>query len=625
MKLAFVQIDKLCVSKLNMRHARKAPDVSDILPTVRARGILQPIIVRPCGSADGETGHHEILAGARRFHAARIIDQESAEQAGHEPAQLPCAILEEGDDAAAIEASLIENSARLDPDEVSRWECFIRLIKEGRRPADIAATFGLPDLAVKRILALGNLLPRIRDLYRREEIDAGTVRHLTLASKTQQKAWLALLDDADAYAPRGFNLKGWLFGGQSIPAKHALFDVSASGLATVADLFGEDSYFADGAAFWAAQNAAIEARRAEYLEAGWADVITVGPDDHFQSWEHEKTSKRKGGRVYLDVRANGEVIVHEGYLSRKEAARLAKAGSAEGEDSAGAKTVRPELTANMQTYVHLHRHAAVRAEMVSFPGVALRLMAAHAIAGSHLWRVMPEPQATRSDAIADSIENCAAETVFDRARVETLEMLGLSAEEPHVTGSSGGSNAMCALFARLLLLPDSAVLAVIAVVMGETLAAGSPVIETLAAEMGVDMQHWWKADDAFFEPLRDREVLLAVLAEVGGSEVAAASKDEKAKTLKTIIRDHLDGVNGRERSEHWVPRWMAFPPSAYTPRGGVETVDAHRHSLIDADEREADPCEDGLEPDEELGNDNALASLGQSMVDAEGGEDHLAA
>jgi len=54
MKLAFVQLDKLCVSKLNMRYARKAPDVSDILPTVRARGVLQPIIVRPCGGAEGE-------------------------------------------------------------------------------------------------------------------------------------------------------------------------------------------------------------------------------------------------------------------------------------------------------------------------------------------------------------------------------------------------------------------------------------------------------------------------------------------------------------------------------------------------------------------------------------------
>src|SRR3546814_17932122 len=73
---------------------------------------------------------------------------------------LPCAILELGDDADAIEASLIENMARLDPDEVTQWASFVRLVKEGRKVEDIAATYGLPDLAVKRVLAPGNLLPR---------------------------------------------------------------------------------------------------------------------------------------------------------------------------------------------------------------------------------------------------------------------------------------------------------------------------------------------------------------------------------------------------------------------------------------------------------------------------------
>src|SRR3546814_2876117 len=72
--------------------------------------------------------------------------------------------------------------------------------------------------------------------------------------------------DLNAYLPTGHQLKAWLFGGQSIPVRHALFDVEASGLATIADLFGEDRYFADADAFWAAQDAAIEARRAAIIE-----------------------------------------------------------------------------------------------------------------------------------------------------------------------------------------------------------------------------------------------------------------------------------------------------------------------------------------------------------------------
>src|SRR3546814_1230577 len=97
--------------------------------------------------------------------------------------------------------------ARLDPDEVTQWESFVRLVKEGRKVEDIAATFGLPDLAVKRVLALGNLLPRIRTMYAKEEIDRATVRHLKLASKSQQKSWLALADDDNADLPTGHQLK----------------------------------------------------------------------------------------------------------------------------------------------------------------------------------------------------------------------------------------------------------------------------------------------------------------------------------------------------------------------------------------------------------------------------------
>src|SRR3546814_2193842 len=86
----------------------------------------------------------------------------------------------------------------------------------------------IPEQGVKRILALGNLLPRVRTLYRDEAINVATVRHLTLASKAQQKAWLALYEDPNAYCPTGHQLKQWLFGGASIKVDHALFDVEAS-------------------------------------------------------------------------------------------------------------------------------------------------------------------------------------------------------------------------------------------------------------------------------------------------------------------------------------------------------------------------------------------------------------
>lgn len=580
MKLDFIPLDALSVSKANMRSGTKDPDIADILPSVRARGILVPLLVR----ANCVEGTFEIVAGRRRYHSAVALKDE-----GTDLGPLPCAILEDGDDAAALEASLIENVARLDPDEVTRWETFTRLVKEGKSPDHIAATFGLAEIQVKRVLALGNLLPRIRDLYRKSDVDAATVRHLTLASKRQQKDWLALYDSEDAYAPVGHNLKSWLFGGASIATDKALFDLASYSGTVVADLFGEGGYFAEAEAFWAAQNAAIEARTSAYLEAGWSDVVIVPPETYFSSWEYEKTPRKKGGKVYVDVRSNGEVTFHEGIISRAEARRK-EAGEGE-----AAKPARPELTSPMNTYIDLHRHSAVRTEVAAHSGVAFRLMVAHVIVGSPLWNVRAEPQLARSEKIAESVETCASEAVFDVRRRAVLALLEFSPDEPRVTGGAGfghGADRLSAIYLKLFSLTDDEVLDVAAVVMGETLAAGSEIVETLGVHLNVDMAQVWQADDCFFELLRDREVLGEVVAEVAGRDVADANAKEKAKGLKAIIRDCLAGANGRTKAERWVPRWMRFAPIAYTNRGGVGTLARYnRVAALFAKSRESAPDE----------------------------------
>src|SRR3546814_7279594 len=79
-------------------------------------------------------------------------------------------------------------------------------------------------------------------------------------------------------------------------------------------------------------------------------------------------------------------------------------------------------------------------------------------------------------------------------------------------------------------LPDPVVMEVAAVVMAETLATGSDLIETLGANLSVDMAHYWTADAAFYECLRDREVATAILAEVGGEAVASANAKEKGRS-----------------------------------------------------------------------------------------------
>lgn len=558
MELKHIDIARLSISPSNIRGGRKQPDLTNILPSVRARGVLVPLIVR----ANGSPGSYEIVAGRRRYHAALAV----AEEGGHIDA-LPCAVMDAGDDAAALEASLIENVARLDPDEVTRWETFTRLVREGRRPEHIAIVFGLTEVQVKRTLALGNLLPRIRTLYRDEKIDAVTVRHLTLASKAQQREWLALLDNPEARVPVGQALKAWLFGGASISTKVALFDLAGFDGETVADLFGEDRYFASAEQFWTAQHAAVAERVEAYRAAGWADVVTLTLGQFFQSWEYEKRSKRKGGKVYIAIGYHGDVTVHEGYVSIREARALARAEAGD----VAEKPDRPEITAAGNDYVDLHRHATVRAKLADAPGVALRVAVAHLIVASPLWSVKVEQQRAGSEAVTESVELSGAEAAFDAKRRDMLALLDFDGDTPTITG--GASEGLTSLFVRLLSLTDAQVMAILAVIMGETLWARSELVDLLGHHLAVDMGLVWQADDALFDLIRDREVLLAMVGEVAGQQVAEANAKETGKVLKRILSDCLRGENGRHLVDGWVPRWLRFPASSYTPRGGVGAAD----------------------------------------------------
>jgi ParB family transcriptional regulator, chromosome partitioning protein len=579
MNIDHIPLDRLSVSKANMRAGKKPPDIADILPSIIKRGVISPVFIRP----NCNPGHFEIVAGKRRYYASL----EAARQ-GKDDVTLPCITLGEGDDADALEISMIENMLRQAPDQVTQWESYTRLVKEGRSVEDIAATFALTELQVKRILALGNLLPRIREAFRAEEIDAPTVKHLTLATKAQQKAWLALFEDKDGYAPRGSQLKAWLFGGASISTSMALFDLADFDGPIVKDMFEEDGYFADADQFWTAQSAEIERRKAAYLEDGWSSVEIIPPGSHFNDWQYERTPKRKGGRVYIQVKAKGEVIFHEGYLTDKEARRRDDESSGTPKQSAPA---RPEITSAMTSYIDLHRHAAVRSALATQPSLALRVMVAHAICGSPLWSVRVQDQRSRNAAVTESIETSVAEARFDERRRAVLEVLGFDLETATVTKGHEPEQGITGLFTRLLEIPDRTVLEVLAIVMAETLASGSCLIESIGLHIGVDMADYWVADDAFYSLIRDREVLTAILREVGGDNVAQAHVAEKGKTIKSVINDFLTGENGRAKREHWVPRWMAFPPSAYTERGGVATVAAANRVRWQAE------AEEPLDPD----------------------------
>jgi len=572
MRLSHADPRKMTLSRLNMHHDEPKPDVSDIIGAVRKYGVLETLLVRETVQ-DGAVvpDHFEVVAGRRRWVAALAALDE-----GVEIDPLPIGILEPGDDAAALEISLIENMGRLPPNEVACWETFVKLIREGRTPEQLAATFGKTEAVIHRVLALGNLLPRIRKLYRREDIDVATIRQLTLASKGQQKDWLKLYDDPAQREPRGANLKAWLFGGEAIPTSLAIFPLDDYPGAIIADLFGEEAYFTDPALFWTHQNQAVAAKAEALRAEGWADVEVLEAGQTFYSYHYVKTPKAKDGKVIIGVSRRGEVTINEGWLTTKEAraaetaARKAAAG-ADGKSEAdlggpdaGGKTERSEVTVAQQAYIDLHRRAAVRAVLTDHPDVALRLLVAHAVAGSRYWRLETDPLGAGSQAAADSLAASPGETRFAAQQSQAIRLLGLTAGGGLVgRGHAGGA---AAVFARLLSLTDAQVLTVAAVVLGETLAAGSAEVEAAGTYLQVDMGDFWRPDEAFFDGIKDRETINAMLKEVGGKKVADGNVSEKVRTQKTILRDFLTGTNDRPKVERWTPRWLTFPAQAYTRR-----------------------------------------------------------
>ncbi|MEO1168743.1 MAG: ParB/RepB/Spo0J family partition protein [Pseudomonadota bacterium] len=562
MQLNHIPLDHLKVSPLNMRHSRRKPKVDDILPSIRQRGIIQPLLVKPNGKPD----HYDIYAGRRRFFAMKAIAKE-----GDSNPVLPCLVLDKNDDADAVEASILENTARLEPDDMEQYEAFKRLADKGRSVAEIADTFGVTELMVKRRLALANLLPAIRKAYASEDIDGRTITALTLATKEQQAEWLDLFQSKEARAPRGSQLKAWLCGGEHITTDKAIFPVEDYSGAILFDLFGDDGVFADADLFWSYQNAAIAALRDDYVAKGWADCTVLDRGQYFARWDHVKASKKDGGMVFIEVRDSGEVTAHEGYISEAEHRRRQK--WAAGKDDAAAATARPELTGPAQNYVELHRHAAVRAALLSAPAVALRLTVAHMIGGSALWQTKPEPQATRKEATADSVAASKAQAAFDAERRDVLALLGLETEGRAVTFSNGDDWRVAETFAKLLTLSDEEVMRVLTLVIAETLESGTCVIEQVGCHLAVDMSASYEPDEALFDLIRSKPLVNAMLADIGGKSVADANVSATAKVQKGIISDFLTGSNDRKKVKDWLPGYFRFPLESYTPGGAGRPSD----------------------------------------------------
>ena len=152
----------------NPRNPRKdfpESKLDELAVSIRERGIIQPIVVRPMPHLPGA---YEIVAGERRWRAAQ--------RAGLHDVPI---VVVEVDDRTSLEFAIVENVQRSDLNPIEEAAGYDRLIKEfGYGPGDLAQMLGRSRSHVANTLRLLNLAPSIQTMVTDGRISAGHARAL---------------------------------------------------------------------------------------------------------------------------------------------------------------------------------------------------------------------------------------------------------------------------------------------------------------------------------------------------------------------------------------------------------------------------------------------------------------
>jgi ParB family chromosome partitioning protein len=168
-ELARLPLDLLQRGRYQPRMDMRPETLGTLADSIRAQGVVQPIVVRPIGAAD-ERGvqRYEIIAGERRWRAAQ--------QAGL--TEIP-AIIRQVPDDAAIAMALIENIQRENLNPLEEGRALERLISEfGLTHQQAADAVGRSRAAVSNLLRLLELPPEVCERLEKRELEMGHARAL---------------------------------------------------------------------------------------------------------------------------------------------------------------------------------------------------------------------------------------------------------------------------------------------------------------------------------------------------------------------------------------------------------------------------------------------------------------
>jgi len=170
-RLVNVAVDHLHPGKYQPRTRMDAEALGQLAESIKAQGVIQPILARASGDSQ-----YEIIAGERRWRAAKLAGLET----------VPVLVREVRDDLA-LAMALIENIQREDLNAIEEAAGIQRLIDEfGMTHESAAEAVGRSRSAVTNLLRLLSLTKPVRDLLLDGKLDMGHARALLGASGAKQ-------------------------------------------------------------------------------------------------------------------------------------------------------------------------------------------------------------------------------------------------------------------------------------------------------------------------------------------------------------------------------------------------------------------------------------------------------
>jgi len=184
-QLAKLPLDLLQRGRYQPRLDMRPETLQELADSIKAQGVVQPIVVRPLEVSDG-AGHsqrYEIIAGERRWRAAQMAGL----------AEIP-AVIRDIPDEAAIAVALIENIQRENLNPLEEARALSRLISEfGVTHQQAADAVGRSRASVSNLLRLLELAPEVGELLEKRALEMGHARALLALTQRRQQSEVALL------------------------------------------------------------------------------------------------------------------------------------------------------------------------------------------------------------------------------------------------------------------------------------------------------------------------------------------------------------------------------------------------------------------------------------------------